>query len=202
MSELSNPSVPPPWPDYVPKLFTATDLATLPTEVPSGPVRYELHHGRLITMPPPGDIHCALELNVACELKVQGDKKGLGLARSGEVAIILRRNPDHVFAADAVFISNERLPIRRSPEGYLETIPDLVLEVRSKNETLTSLQRKAEEYLQAGVRVVWVLDPIHRNLVEYRRDVAPRTYHEDETFTVEDVIPGFAMQVSAALKFE
>jgi Uma2 family endonuclease len=200
MSELLNPSVPPPWPDFVPKLFTAADLETLPTELPSGPVRYELHHGRLITMTPPGDQHGALELNVASELKVQGDKQGFGKARSGEVTIILGRNPDHVFAADAVFVCNGRLPIRRSPEGYLETIPDLVLEVRSKNETLASLQRKAEEYLQAGVRVVWVLDPINRNLVEYRGGAEPRTYREDETLTADDVIPGFAMPVSEALE--
>jgi Uma2 family endonuclease len=43
-----------------PKLFTIADLDLLPSELPSGPVRYELHHGRLITMPPPGDIHGAV----------------------------------------------------------------------------------------------------------------------------------------------
>jgi Uma2 family endonuclease len=197
---LLTPVVPPLLADYEPKLFTVADLEHLPSDLPSGPVRYELHHGRLITMPPPGDIHGAVVGNLVTALKVQGEHKGLGKARCGEVSVILRRNPDHVFGADAAFISNARLPIRRSPEGYLETIPELIVEVRSKNDTLAALQRKAQDYLDAGVVVVWVVDPIHRNVVEYRQGAAARTYDEDSTLTVEDVIPGFALPVREALQ--
>ena len=53
------------WPeDYQPRLFTVADLAEMPSELPSGTVYYELHHGRLITMPPAGDIHGAVEKNL------------------------------------------------------------------------------------------------------------------------------------------
>ena len=69
------------------------------------------------------------------------------------------RNPDRLVGADAVFIANSSLPIRESSEGYLETIPDLVVEVRSKNDTLPAVQRKVDDYLTAGVKVVWVVDP-------------------------------------------
>jgi Uma2 family endonuclease len=201
MSEMigSGPDVLPFLGDYVPKLFTIADLEQMPSELPSGPVRYELHHGRLITMPPPGDIPGAVEANIATELKVQGERRGHGKARSGDVGIVLSRNPDHVFGADAVFVSNARLPIRRSPEGHLETIPDLVAEVRSKNDTLAALQRRAADYLQAGVVVVWVIDPINRNVVEYRNGIDPRTWAETDTLTVEDVIPGFRLSVADAL---
>jgi Uma2 family endonuclease len=187
-------------PGYEPKLFTAADLAQMPSELPSGTVQYELHRGVLITMPPPGDVHGAVELNVGAELKVQGERRGLGKARSGDVGIVLARGPDHVFGADAAFISNARLPIRRSPEGYLETIPELIVEVRSKNDTLAALERKAQDYLQAGAVVVWVVDPINRDVVEYRQGVPPRTWGEDEVLTVEDVIPGFALAVRDALR--
>src|SRR5262245_60339194 len=98
-------AAPTPW-DSVLKVFTVADLAVMPSELPSGPVRYELHHGRLITLPPLGDIHGAVESNLIAALKGQGEYRGLGKARSGEVAIILARNPDHVLAADAVFIAN------------------------------------------------------------------------------------------------
>jgi Uma2 family endonuclease len=200
MSDPLTSALPPEPPDYVPKLFTAADLEQLPSELPSGPVRYELHHGRLITMPPPGDVHGAVEGNLITALKVQGEYKGLGKARCGEVAVILQRNPDHIFGVDTVFISNARLPIRRSPEGYLETIPELIVEVRSKNDTLAALQRKAEDYLNAGVVVVWVVDPINRNVVEYRQGAASRTYGEDDVLTVDDIIPGFALPVRLALQ--
>ncbi len=192
------PSLPASW-EVVPKLFTAADLAMMPTELPSGTVDYELHHGRLITMPPPGDVHGALESNFSAAFKVQGEWRGLGKAR-GEVGIILATGPDHVLGADAAFIANASLPLRRSPEGYLLTIPELIVEVRSKNDTLAALNRKADDYLAAGARLVWIVDPINRNVIERRRDVEPRTYAEDDTLTVEDVIPGFALTVRAALQ--
>jgi hypothetical protein len=54
--------------------------------------------------------------------------------------IVLRRNPNRAMGADAVFIANFTLPIRRSAEGYPETIPDLGVEVLSKNDTQASPQ--------------------------------------------------------------
>jgi Uma2 family endonuclease len=189
-----------PGPEFVPRLFSAADLAVLPSDLPSGPVLYELHHGRLITMPPPGDIHGAVEGNLAAALKVQGEWRGHGKARSGDVGIVLSRNPDHVFGADAVFIANASLPVRRSPEGYLETMPELVVEVRSKNDTGAALERKAADYLAAGVRVVWVADPLGRTVTEHRKDTPPRVYGEADTLTIEDVIPGFLLPVQQALQ--
>jgi Uma2 family endonuclease len=194
------PLVPPLLTDYEPKLFTVADLEHLPSDLPSGHVHYELHHGRLITMPPPGDEHCAVENKIAAAFYYQGELPGLGKARCGEVGIILARNPDHVLFADNVFISTARLPIRRSSEGYLETIPDLIVEVRSKNDTLVGLQRKAQDYLDAGAVLVWVVDPINRNVVEYRQGTAARTYLEDDVLTVDDVIPGFSLPVREALR--
>jgi Uma2 family endonuclease len=194
------PAAPRPPVDYVPKLFTAADLELLPSDLPSGPVHYELDNGRLITMPPPGDIHGAIELNVGSALKVQGELRGHGKARSGDVGIVLWRNPDRVVGADAAFIAITSLPLRRSPEGYLETIPDLVVEVRSKNDTLAAILRKVEDYLHAGVRLVWVVDPQTRTVTAHRRDMPPQVFHEDDILTVDDVIPGFQLPVRDALQ--
>lgn len=185
---------------YELKLLTVADLAALPSELPSGTVRYELHRGVLVTMPPPGDIHGAVESNLATELKVQGERRGHGKARSGDVGIVLARNPDHVYGPDIVFITNARLPIRRTTEGYLETIPELIVEVRSKNDSLAALERKAQDYLRAGAVVVWVVDPINRNVVEYRQGSTSQTYAEDDTLTVPDLIPGLALLVRDALQ--
>jgi Uma2 family endonuclease len=200
MSDVLSPGLAADVPEYHARLFTAADMAAMPTQLPSGPVRYELHRGRLITMAPAGGVHGFVEGNLGAALKVQGEFKGLGKAGVGDVGIVLARDPDHVYGADALFVSNARLPIRFSPEGYLETIPELVVEVRSKNETHASLQRKAADYLAAGGVVVWVVDPINRNVIEYRAGVAPRTYLESETLTAEDLIPGFALAVSLALQ--
>jgi Uma2 family endonuclease len=175
--------------------LTVADLAAFPSELPSGPVRYELDNGRLIIMPPPGDTHGAVESNLAADLKQQGERRGLGKARCGEVGIILWRNPDRVVGADAVFIANASLPIRLSTEGYLETIPDLVAEVRSKNDSEPQVRQKVADYLSAGVRVVWVADPESRTVTVHRPGQGPQVLGEEDTLTVEDVIPGFQVAV-------
>jgi len=48
--------------------------------------------------------------------------------------------------------------------------------------------------------VVWVVDPINRNVVEYRQGGASRTWAEDDVLTVDDVIPGFSLAVRDALR--
>ncbi len=180
---------------FIPRLLTVADLAALPSELPSGPVLYELDNGRLVVMAPPGDRHGAVELNIGTELKVQGERRGFGKARSGEVAIILWRNPDRVVGADAVFIANSFLPIRLSKEGYLETIPDLAVEVRSKNDTLSEILQKVADYLRAGVRAVWVLDLDKKTITEHRHEQEAKVFSKTDTLTVEDIIPRFQVVV-------
>jgi Uma2 family endonuclease len=178
------------------RLLTAADLEALPDDLPSGPVLYELDDGRLIIMAPPGDLHGACESNLVYQLKLQGEMKGHGKARSGDTGIILRRKPDRVFGADALFVCNARLPIRTSPEGYLETIPDLVGEVRSKNDRPGRIADKVAKYLAAGVRLVWVLDPKTQTVTAHRPDQPPRAFAAAETLTADDVIPDFAVSVA------
>ena len=177
------------------RLLTAADLAVLPSQLPSGAVRWELDNGRLVVMAPPGYIHGRCENKLAAQLMVQGEERGHGRAACGEVAIILRLNPDRVVGADAAFIVTQSLPVRLSPEGYLETIPELVVEVRSKNDTQPEVEQKVNEYLQAGARVVWVPDPERQIVTAYRNGQPPQVFGPQDTLTVSDVIPGFAMPV-------
>jgi Uma2 family endonuclease len=180
----------------VERLLTIADVAALPSELPSGAVRYELDDRRLIIMAPAGDIHGRREARIVYELVRQGEIPGYGTVRCGEAGIILRRDPDRLVGADASFVTNARLPIRMSPEGYLETIPDLVTEVRSKNDRPTEVADKVAEYLAAGVRLVWVLDPQQQTVTAHRPGQPPRVFTAGETLTADDIIPGFAAAVA------
>jgi Uma2 family endonuclease len=126
---------------------------------------------------------------------MHGQKKGLGKAFA-EVTLILRRNPDRVVGPDAAFVMKRSLPTRTSRENYLETIPELVVEVRSKNDTLSQLRNKAQEYLRAGVQIVWVIDPATKSVIVYSRDESPQTLKEGGTLTAKGVIPGFKVPVA------
>jgi Uma2 family endonuclease len=176
------------------RLFTAADLAQMPDELPSGPVKWELDQGRMIAMPPPGDEHAVIQANVICYLKWLGDFHQHGETR-GEGMVVLGRNPDVIRAPDASFIRTTRLPAQTSPEGYLVTLPDLAVKIRSRNDTLAELQRKAELYLTAGIAVVWVVDPIGRQVIESRL-TNQHIWMPEDTLTLEDVIPGFVLPVA------
>jgi Uma2 family endonuclease len=178
------------------RLLTVADLAALPPELPSGPVRYELDNGRLIIMPPPGDIHGGVEANFIGSYLYEGQKLGHGKARCGEVGIVLWRNPDRVVGADGAFITNASLPIRQSPEGYLETIPELILEVMSKNDSVPAVESKVGDYLRAGVRVVLVANPATRMVTAYRLGQTPQIFQETDMLSVDDVLPGLQVPVA------
>ena len=71
-SVLQQPQLPPPK-----RLLTAADLAALPDELPSGPVKYELDQGRLVTlMAPPGEIHGFHQGTIIYLLKLHGERAG------------------------------------------------------------------------------------------------------------------------------
>ena len=183
----------------IPRLLTVADLAVMPDNLPSGPVTYELDNGRLVIMPPPGYIHGATDSNIVTELKIQGERPGHGKACT-EVGLILWRDPDRVVAPDGLFVEKTRLPLRISKEGYLETLPDLAVEVRSKNDTRPEVRQKVRDYLKAGVRVVWVADPDKKTVTEYRRGKKPKVFKMGQTLTLEDVIPGFHMPIADVFK--
>jgi Uma2 family endonuclease len=170
-----------------------------PDDLPSGAVKYELDDGRLIVMPPPGDIHSAVDGNILAALKVQGEWRGHGKART-EVGVVLRLHPDRLVGPDAAFITNASLPLRTTPEGYLETIPELIVEVRSKNDTVAELERKAGEYLAAGAKLVWLVDPFRQVVVAYRPGQEKQTYGVEDVLTADSIIPDFQLPVRDALR--
>jgi Uma2 family endonuclease len=125
-------------------------------------------------------------------LQCECEFKGLG-ETCGEVGVVLSRAPDRVVGADAAFVLKESLPIRRSREDYLITIPEII-EVRSKNDWMPELHSKCEQYLAAGSVLVWVLDPGKKTVTEHRHDATPVTWNADDVLTC-DLLPGFAEPV-------
>jgi Uma2 family endonuclease len=195
MSATLLPPIPPAAPIPPAKLLTVADVAAMPRSLPSGDMRYELDDGRLIVMPPPGDIHGAVQAKIVTQFMIQGEFRGLGRVRS-EVGLVLRRNPDRLTGPDAVFVTAALLPLRRSSEGYLETIPELVVEVRSPNDTGPAVQAKVDEYLAAGVLVVWVADPADQTITAHRPNQPPHVFGATDTLTIPDIIPGFQFPVA------
>jgi Uma2 family endonuclease len=177
------------------RLLTAEDIEGLPTELPTGPVEYELDNGRLVTMTPPGYPHGNSQLKIGSRLLVYAEDTGAGEA-AVETGVMLWRNPDRVVGPDAMFISAAKLPAKMTESGYLETIPDLVVEVRSKSNSAALVAAKVADYLKAGVQVVWVADPTERTITVHKVAVDAQVLGVGSVLTCEELLPGFKVEVA------
>ena len=73
---------------------------------------------------------------------------------------MMRLFPGQVRIPDVAFISWKRYPKGKRRRGEIPTVaPDLVVEILSKGNTPKEMKRKLDEYFQAGVRLVWYVNP-------------------------------------------
>jgi Uma2 family endonuclease len=89
--------------------------------------------------------------------------------------------------------------LKEVPVGYIETAPDLLVEVLSPSNTSKQIRDKLKVYFAKGVRLVWVIAPEDRTLTIYRTADEGRVLHESASVTGEDMLPGFVCRVSDLL---
>jgi Uma2 family endonuclease len=181
--------------DPYPRLLTVADFAALPTHLPSGDIKYELDRGRLIIVSPPARRHGRLQGRIVKEFILQGEEQGFGEAGT-ETAFVLSKNPATVYIPDVHFIAKRSFPVRETREGYLETPPDIAVEVLGKRKSRPPMEQKVSDYLAAGITEIWVVDPAKKTVTIHRASTAPRVLTEAETLTIADIIPGFSLPLA------
>lgn len=117
----------------------------------------------------------------------------IGEAYAPDMTIAIFPDPNRARRADVSFVRNERLP--REDFGVLRIAPDLVVEVMSPSNSGSAMRAKVDEWLDAGVREVWVLYPGAREAYIYRSDAKPRVLIADDDIETPDILPGFRTAV-------
>ena len=102
---------------------------------------------------------------------------------------------ERVLKPDVAFLSAARIPddLRKASP----VPPDLAVEVVSPSDKLYSVIEKAFIYLNAGTRLVWVIEPVAKTVTVYRSETDMTLLRPGDTLTGEDVVEGFACQVTA-----
>ena len=100
-------------------------------------------------------------------------------------------DPDRVRKPDVSYIAPGRLAAERLPIGHCELVPDLAVEVISPNDLYSEVEDKVDEYLRAGVRLVWVIDPRTDSIRVHRLNGTVRDLGQADELDGEDVAPGF-----------
>jgi Uma2 family endonuclease len=174
------------------KLLTAEEFELLPDDGK----RYELIDGELREKAPTVNWHGEVESNLVIRLGGHAQAHGLGRVSCGEILYIVRRNPDRVRAADIAFIRQERVPPLEARQHIMEVIPDLVVEILSKSDTIEEISDKIDDWLHAGVQMLWVVDPFRRTVTIYQPGRDPSLLGEHGTLEGDPVVPGFRCPVA------
>jgi Uma2 family endonuclease len=159
----------------------------------------ELVEGRISAMVPPGGEHGRIETRLSRYLDVFAETHDLGWVMSGETGIYTRRDPDTVRGMDVAFISKQRLPDGPGV-GYLETAPELVVEIVSPSDRWQNIEDKISEYLAIGVEQVWVVDPRQRAVFVSSSPKERRRFDVGETLQGAGVLEGFSLTVAALFR--
>ena len=177
---------------------TAQDLWRLG----EGDIRRELVNGEVVEMAPVGGIHGEITGRIYHKLAEHVERRGGGKVLVGDVGFVLNlpHDPERVRAPDVAFVSSERLPEGRLPQGFLHGAPDLAVEVLSPSDNPVEIQQKVRDYIEAGARLVWVVAPQAKTVTVYRGDGSARLLREQEPLEGEEVLPGLTIPLDEVFR--
>lgn len=161
---------------------------------------YELVRGKLVPVNPPGPIqgHLAIRIGGALDTFVRARRLGTVHVETG---YILARGPDTVRGPDVSFLTRERATALGS-RGFVPHGPDLAVEIRSPDQTLAELTSKIQEYLDAGTRLAWLVDPRSQTIRVQEPARAPRVLEVGDVLDGGDVVPGFRLALKELFEEE
>ena len=160
--------------------------------------RTELVKGVLVVREPAGYRHGEVAMNLALALGNFVKAHSLGRVLAAETGFKLFSDPDTVRAPDVAFIRADRVP-EPSPPGFPAIAPDLAVEVLSPGDRPGEALEKVGDWLNAGVRLVWVVDPVRRLARVYRSDGTETLLAAEDTLIGEDVLSGFSCPLAEVL---
>lgn len=193
------------------KLETETLLLTLPTTLKLYVTQAQFEalaasnrdlrlertaQGELIVNPPTGWETGKRNWSISGELYLWWRNTGEpGQAFDSSTGFILPNGAN--LSPDACWISQERWDaLTDEQKGTFPNIcPDFVVELRSKSDTLKSLQEKMQEYMENGARLGWLIDPQQRTVEVYRVGLEVEILSNPSELSGEEVLPGFVLDL-------
>ena len=178
------------WPPEIPAPVPTT--MTLEEFLDSDLDDYEYVKGELVPMSATSLEHGRIGANVCFYLRSYVRENRLDALVFIETGF---RIGERVLRPDIAFLLKARAPEDQSKASPVP--PDLAVEIISPSDVSQRIVEKAFAYLEAGTRLVWVLQPVSKTVTVYRSETDMTLLRPGDTLTGEDVVEGFACQVAA-----
>ena len=158
----------------------------------------ELVRGQLVVREPPSTEHGRLQTNLAYLITDFVRRNQLGVVFGQDTGFRISSNPDTVRGPDVAYVAQDRagqIPRR----GYAALAPDLLAEIISPEDRPGEILEKVGEWLQAGTKLIWVLEPRRQEVRVYRGDGSLTIVGPDGSLDGEDILPGFCCALADIL---
>ena len=151
---------------------------------------YEYIKGELVPISPATRVHSKISVNVIRYLDRHVRENQLGEVHVEATFQVGER----ALKPDVAFVSTSGLDGDENTGFPIP--PDLAIEVVSPTDVQWRVADKAFAYLDAGTRLVWVLNPRSKTVTVYRSEIDITLLTREDTLTGEDVVQGFTCPVS------
>ena len=176
--------------------MVATRITVDEFEATCGDARVELIDGVIVPMPPASDWPTSVTATVTAVLWNHVRHHRLGRVYSSEAGFVLFPDRQTVRVPDVAFVRAERMPQGEARWHYPRLAPDMAVEVLSPTDRAADVQAKVAMYEEAGVPLVWVVDPQAQTVTVLALGQAPVTLTVADMLDGGDVLPGLRIEVA------
>lgn len=134
---------------------------------------------------------------VATELELwrRQQSKPSGQVLTGDAGVRLRRDPDTSFGVDVAYVSADVIAQQPSDLTIIDGLPTLAVEILSPSDTIEDINEKLSAYLEAGVPLVWIVNPYQHTVTVHTPDSEPVLFNVNQDLMAEPHLPGFRVPV-------
>jgi Uma2 family endonuclease len=152
--------------------------------------------GDLFIMSPTGSETEERNFNLIVQLGIWTKQDGTGVGFGSSGGFTLPNGA--VRSPDAAWIKRTKWEIipAEKRKKFAPICPEFVVELRSENDSLSTLKEKMQEYINNGTQLAWLIDRKQRQVFIYRPNCGVEELDNPQTLTGEDILPGFVLDLS------
>ena len=178
--------------------YTTAEFAAVAAAHPD--LRLELtREGELIIMPPvfpeTGSKNADITADVVVWNRLQKTGKVFDSSSGFTLPNGAKRSPDTAW----IELGRWGMLTEEERKGFSRICPDFVVELRSKTDRLSAVQKKMREYRDNGARLGWLIDPKSQRVEIYRPGQEAEIVNASASLSGEDVLPEFVLDLTGIM---
>jgi Uma2 family endonuclease len=178
-------------------LMTSDDLFALPPnkKVDRWLFRGELRESKVTKRNPPHS-GAVMVIGALLQFWLKQQPEPRGKLYGGEAYFRIRKDPDTNVGIDVALATPEQRATVKKKSSYVDGPPALAVEVLSPNDKHKDVVEAIEEYLDCGVKAVWIVDPYTETVAIHRLGQEPKHFTRSDELPGDPELPGFRCRVA------